>query len=347
MIYLLRKIKNTFTREVKKWKAERNWHSKGLPVELDIKKKNELIAKGFYPSTSLFFDFENFGYDLFLNERDYKKMYPINWPSVSSLIDNKAYLPVLFRSRPDWLPDFYANFHKGQPVFYQGIADPSQSMRQILKSALEKFGSLIVKPTSDGGGRKIVKLDEGNLEAQLEQLLVRDVVIASTLENENFLKEISPLSLNTMRVMFFKTQSRKNKILMIGQRFGTMKSNLVDNISSGGLGYTVDLKSGKFSKPYSFSVPFRPEDFQFHPDTGADLKNFQYPNWPARLRQIQEIVDYLDFVDFAGLDLAFTTSGLKVVEINSHPESIYFQLDQPALLDLDFKEFIYSRTKKN
>jgi hypothetical protein len=346
MIHVFRKIKNTVTREVKKWKAERNWHSKGLPVEMNSKKKKELIARGFYPSTSLFFDFENFGYDLFLNERDYKKMYPINRPSVSSLIDSKAYLPVLFRSRPEWLPDFYANFQQGQPLFHQGITDPSQSMRQILKSALEKFGPLIVKPTTDGGGRKIIKLDAGNFEEQLDQLLARDVVIVSTLQNESFLKEIFPLSLNTMRVMFFKTPARKNKILMIGQRFGTQKSKLVDNISSGGLGYTVDLISGKFSKPYSFTIPFRPEDFYFHPDTGADLKNFQYPDWQARLSQIQEIVDYLDFVEYAGLDLAFTPSGIKVVEINSHPESIFFQLDQPALLDPEFKEFIFSRKKR-
>lgn len=343
----LNRLKNLLKRELQKFSPNHQWYSKGLPVQIDNKRKRELLARGFYPSTSLFYDFEKYGYQLYLNERDYMKMYPLNKPSVSFLIDNKAYLPVLFKAKPHWLPTFYANFQYGQLLFHQGITDPNQTMTEILKKALVEFGSLIVKPTADGGGRKIIKLNFSNFEEQINQITSRDVVIASTLQNEEFLKEIAPLSLNTIRVMFFKTKNKKNKILMVGQRFGTQKSNLVDNISSGGIGFTVNLKTGKFSSPYSFTIPFRKEDYRYHPDSGVNLENFQYPDWPIRLNQIQEIVDFLDFVEYGGLDLAFTTDGIKVVEINSHPESIFFQLDQPAFLDAEFREFISSKQKHN
>jgi hypothetical protein len=322
---------------------QRKWYSKSLPVVMSTSEKKYFIKNGFYPSSKLFFDFSTYGFKNYINDRDYKKLYPLNPPSISALIDNKAYLPLLFQAHPEWLPEFSAYLRKKEMIFFRGLEDVPKNLSEFLRKAVDQFGKLIVKPVSDGGGRMIFTVDSENLNQKIDEIFSKEVILSSYMENEAYLKEIYPHSLNTMRVVFFKTSTRENKILMIGQRFGTSISKEVDNVSSGGIGYTVNIKTGTFSSPYSFQLPSHPTQFNKHQDTGAQLKGYQIPDWPTRLKKIQEIVDYLDFVDYAGLDLAFTTQGIKIVEINSHPESIFTQLDTPALLDNEFRKFVVKR----
>lgn len=336
---LFRILKRELTTILKRKK----WYSKGLPVKMSASEKRIYIKNGFYPSASLFYDFSNYSFSDYLNDRDYKKMYPLNPPAISALIDNKAYLPLLFQSHPEWLPEFSAYLRKGELIFCRGLNKVPVNLKELFKIAIQQYGKLIVKPTSDGGGRRIFTISATNFEEKVEKLLSNEVIVSSYMENESFLKEIYPHSLNTTRVVFFKTNSRKNKILMIGQRFGTSKSKEVDNVSSGGIGYTINIETGTLSKPYSFLLPTSPNLYDKHMDSKVQLRGFQIPNWSTRLKQIQKIADYLDFVDFAGLDLAFTTEGVKVVEINSHPEFIFAQLESPALLDEEFKEFMVKR----
>lgn len=341
-----KRLRKIVTREFQKFLVARRWYSKSLPIQMDSGKKKEFIKKGFFPSSSLFFDFETYGFDLYLSERDYKKLYPLNHPSISTLIDNKAYLPLLFQSHPQWLPEFSAYFKNEELIFYRGLNNAPLKAAEFYKKAIEEYGKLIVKPTSDGGGRGIFSVNVDTTEQKIAEIFSREVILSSCMENESFLKDIYPNTLNTTRVVFFKSSSRKNTILMIGQRFGTSTSKEVDNVSSGGIGYSINIETGTLSKPYSFQIPSHSTQFDQHPDTGAQLKGYQIPDWKWKLGEIQKIVDYLDFVDYAGLDLAFTTDGIKIVEINSHPESIFTQLDFPALKNKDFKKFLIKKGYK-
>jgi hypothetical protein len=330
-------------REFLKFIAQQKWYAKGLPVIMDSSKKKYFIKNGFFPSSSLFFDFSTYGFADYLNDRDYKKLYPLNPPSISALIDNKAYVPLLFQAHPEWLPKFSAYLRNEELIFFKGLENAPRDLTEFCRKAIEQYGKLIVKPTGDGGGRKIFTVNADNLEEKIGRILSGEVILSSYMENEPFLKEIYPYSLNTIRVVFFKTSKWKNKILMIAHRFGTSISKEVDNVSSGGIGYSVNKQTGVLCKPYCYQIPSHPEQFDKHMDTRVQLRGFQIPDWPSRLKEIQKIVDYLDFVHYAGLDLAFTTEGIKIIEINSHPESIVTQLDFPALLDKEFKEFVVKR----
>jgi hypothetical protein len=338
-----KRLINAIKREIKKKRLEKQWYRKSLPIQISKEQERKMIELGFYPSSILFFDFEKYKPNQYLCEKDYKKLYPLNHPVISNLLDNKAYLPLIFENHPEWLPDFYTFISKGKIIYSRSMTPDSFEPIQLIKSAVKRYGRVIAKPTTDGGGRRVFLIDEANLELEGKEILKGDWLIINCLENDHILKEIYPHSLNTMRVVFFKNQKRENKILMIGQRFGTSKSNHVDNISSGGIGYTVDIESGAFSRPYSFMIPESPNQFDRHMDTGFHLKEFIFPDWESRLREIKEIVDSLDYVDYAGLDLAFTSSGIKIIEINSHPESIYTQIDKPVFLNQEFKDFIQSR----
>ncbi len=343
---IFKRLIKLVNREFQKFLAARRWYLKSLPIQMDAGKKKEFIKKGFFPSSSLFFDFETYGFDQYLSDRDYKKLYPLNHPSISALIDNKGYLPLLFQSHPQWLPDFSAYFKNEELIFSRGLDNTPLKASEFYKKATEKYGKLIVKPTSDGGGRSIFSVNADTPEQKIAEIFSREVILSNCMENESFLKDIYPNTLNTTRVVFFKSSSRKNTILMIGQRFGTSASKEVDNISSGGIGYSINIKSGTLFKPYSFQIPSHSTQFDQHPDTGAQLRGYQFPDWKSKLEEIQKIVDYLDFVDYAGLDLAFTTNGIKIVEINSHPESIFTQLNSPALQNKEFKKFLIKKGYK-
>lgn len=339
----LKRLVRAIKREIRKKRLEKRWYYKSLPIQISKKEKRNMIELGFYPSSVLFFDFEKYKPHQYLCERDYKKLYPLNNPTISNLLDNKAYLPLLFENHPEWLPEFYTFFSNGRLIYSKGISPVSHDPFQIIKLGVERYGKVIAKPTTDGGGRRVFFIDEFNLELKGNQVLKGEWLVINCLENDQILKNIFPDSLNTTRVVFFKNQSRENKILMIGQRFGTSNSNNVDNISSGGIGYTINIESGVFSRPYSFTIPDHPNQFDTHMDTGFQLKGFRFPDWNSRLSAIKGIVNSLDYVDYAGLDLAFTPTGIKIIEINSHPESIYTQIDKPALLNKEFREFLRSR----
>lgn len=74
-------------------------------------------------------------------------------------------------------------------------------------------------------------------------------------------------------------------------------------------------------------------------ETGAQVEGIQIPDWEDRLQKIQAIVDQFDYIELAGLDLAFTKSGIKVIEINSLPDRKLMQVGGPVLLDPEFKDF--------
>lgn len=339
------RFKNLLKREVLKFSPYHQWYSKDPKFPIDGKRKRLLIKNGFYPSDDLVFDFEKYGMENYLNTRDYFKIHPLNG-AISALIDNKAFLPVLLQSQSDLLPELFIYLSNGQLKYSRGMEFEDFKLENLLKATLEKFGTLIAKPTGDGGGRNIFRLNKENLKQGIERIKKGDYVLNNVLVNDPFSKEIYPNSLNTLRVVFYKNRQKVNTILMIAHRFGNSVSNGVDNTSSGGMACSVNIQTGRLSKAYSFHhEPFLGWHTH-HMDTGTKIENATIPDWKTKLNQIQALVSNLDFLEYAGMDLAFTVSGLKVIEINSLPESKLMQVGGPAFLDQEFKEFILSKGYK-
>lgn len=281
----------------------------------------------------------------FVNERDYQVLHPVN-KSISQLIDNKAFLPVLFQSSPELLPEFFAYIAHGKLKYQRGAASKSRDAVTFLKESLDQFGKLIIKPTAEGGGSNIMTLEKGNFEERILKIQKGEFVVNNYLKNEEFIANIYPSSLNTFRVVFFKTLGGVNQILMMAHRFGNSKSNGVDNVTSGGMACSIDLETGMFSKAYSYVSDEYKGWFENHVETHQPIAGVSIPNWNETFQKIQNIVNQLDWLEYGGLDLALTTSGMKLIEINSMPQSKLMQVGGPVLVNPDFKEFLHSKGYK-
>jgi hypothetical protein len=301
-----------------------------------------LLNQGFLPCDDLIFDFKKYGMDDFVRARDYLPLNPVN-RHFSQLIDNKAFLPILLQSKPEYLPDFFLTVSQGKIIYSRGI-EAETDIKSLLKTVLTKYKKLIVKPNSDGGGRNISWITESTLEKGLERIQKgENLVINNCLENISFLNSIFPHSLNTARVVFFRNSRGKNEIQMMAQRFGNSISNGVDNVSKGGLACGVDLNTGRFSKAYTLTGHSKMGWHDKHFETGAQLEGISYPDWEVLFSKIKALVDHFDFIEYAGLDLGFTPNGIKLIEINSLPQARLLQVGGPAFLNEEFKKFLYSK----
>lgn len=339
---LLTRIKKALRTELKRYTHRHRWYAKDRPVPITADLKEKMIKAGFMPSSALVFDFKKHGVHSYVNRRDYQALHPIN-KALSQLIDNKAFLPIIFQSTPELLPEFFAHVANGQLKFQRGPVSESSSLFGFLTEALAHFGKLIIKPTAEGGGSNILVLENGNFEKGIQKLQTGEFVLNEYLENEEFIAKIYPDSLNTFRVVFFKTQNGTNQILMMAHRFGNSMSKGVDNVSSGGLACSIDLETGTFSKAYSYVSDEYKGWFESHMETNQPIAGVSIPNWNETFQKIQTIVNQLDWLEYGGLDLALTTKGIKLIEINSLPDSKLMQVGGPALLNPNFKEFLFSK----
>jgi len=126
----------------------------------------------------------------------------------------------------------------------------------------------------------------------------------------------------------------------MAHRFGTKETNGVDNNGQGGIACPLDLKTGRLSRGFIRKSKTNVGRYTNHLDTNHLLDGFIIPDWTEKLKLIRKVVDSLYFLDIAGIDFAATSTGLKVLEINSLPAPRLSQASGPLLIDKEFREFI-------
>jgi hypothetical protein len=81
----------------------------------------------------------------------------------------------------------------------------------------------------------------------------------------------------------------------------------------------VNLVTGVLDKGLTTSTPFR-EEFEQHPDHQAQIHGVQLPFWNDILACAKDTLKKLPYTKFAGLDVAMTTSGPLIIEVNVSPD---------------------------
>ncbi len=317
------------------------YETRGTDPRVSSERTKELFNLGFLAGADLWYDFAKYGIDAYVNDKDYKDIHPING-KFSSLISDKRYLPIVFATKPHYLPDFYCAIDDGKVRFVCESGRPVLHRYQaetLMENKLAQHGKLVVKPVNLSMGEGIDITDNA------EYVLVRikndaRLVISSVIENEDYAKQINPSTLNTYRLIFYKNRQGRNTIFRVIHRFGAIDS-VVDNISKGGCASEVNLETGIMSRVIvpDGDILFRDD----HPGTNQIISGVQIPDWDRKKEALQDIIDTLFFVDYAGVDVSPTPDGLKVVEINSSPDMHLQQFNRPALLDEEFKFFLQSK----
>lgn len=127
----------------------------------------------------------------------------------------------------------------------------------------------------------------------------------------------NPSSVNTLRVWVLQ---QDNAIKVIGTYIRVGRDGkLTDNGGGGGIMCPVDVNTGVVDKGLTTSIPFR-EEFEQHPDHQAQFYRAQLPCWPEIIACAQDTLKKLPYTRFAGLDIALSTEGPIIVEVNVCPD---------------------------
>jgi hypothetical protein len=154
------------------------------------------------------------------------------------------------------------------------------------------------------------------------------------------LRRIYPHSPNALRVIVIHDSSEGPQIVGAFLRFGTSRTGVIDNASAGGVFCGVDLEGGRFIDPRRYeegkciSAPT-------HPDTGVAIEG-KVPFWTEIRQTLSEMAMHMPQLVYMGFDVLITDTGLKVIEINSHPALTRMQQYYPLLKDPRSRRFFTS-----
>lgn len=315
-----------------------NWYNDEPWVGISKKRKRELKKMGFLPSSDILFDFNRYGYENYINFRDYRKLHPINGV-FSKLIDDKSFLPVLFRDKPRYLPDFYGTIDKGK--YIHGTVNNSISAGDSIQYGVEKYGKIVLKPKGGSGGKGFIILDKKNILDNIHNVLAtgKSYFFSNYMYNESIFNDIFPGSLNTMRVLFFKSKSGEMEIVKLMMKIGTNQSYPVDNAGAGGMVFSVEQQTGEMGPGRIYA---NRDVYESHIDNGTKITGIIIPGWERKLRSIYDILRSINFLKWGGIDIGFTDAGPKITEINSLPSLRISQIDAPLFVRKEIKDLFFS-----
>ncbi len=162
-----------------------------------------------------------------------------------------------------------------------------------------------------------------------------EYIIEHYLEQHPWYADLNASSINTWRIWVLEKPGEEPKITGAYIRIGRAGS-LVDNSSAGGMCFPYDPETGLLLK--GTLTELDEERFEQHPDSGLQITGLAPPLWAEVEQLARRVVRIFPRMSFAGLDIAVTTAGPIIVEINNQPDLIgAIVVDKPIcdLLGID------------
>jgi hypothetical protein len=217
--------------------------------------------------------------------------------------------------------------------------EPRDNYKSRINDLVNHYQQVIIKSTRGKGGKEIslAYLKEGRVviddrmhlcDLQDFKLCFTSIVQKYVVQHEELAK-ISR-SVNTIRTETLLTTDGKVILLGAFMRFGR-KSSFVDNLSSGGLSIGIDLKQGQLKE---YALDGKGEKYYTHPDSGFTFKNYKIPYWQEVVELSKKIQLSFPYYKLLGPDIAITTQGPIIIEINATPDHAVLEMDYgPTLKD--------------
>ena len=231
----------------------------------------------------------------------------------------------------------------------------SPNLKDALLFWLDKRGGLFIKLSGGelGIGAMLVKKGENgsillnNKKSSFEDLMDAlnkgDFIVQPILKQHDVLNELSPYSVNTIRL---QTVTKPDGSIM---PFGALlrlgrKGNVVDNWAQGGVLVGIDMHTGKLKK-YGFIKPGYGGKVDKHPDTLIKLEDFVVPYFDIAVSQAIQLHRHLYRCHSIGWDIAITNDGPVFIEGNGLWEISMAQIAQGGLKDMLIDYFNYENYK--
>lgn len=240
------------------------------------------------------------------------------------------------------------------------IVSKGESLENVaLELAKKSISNLIFKPRSGkgGGGITCTQFEDGEVKAIRKGSVVplKEARAVSELIVQEFIvqnEDMSRISRSTNTIRAVTIKKKNDEILIIGTyaRFGVGASK-VDNLSQGGICVSVDVESGRLSDTGFDRLSHR---FERHPTSGVLFRGYQIPQWEEVIGLAKRVQESFEFYPLLGMDIAITTEGPMVIEINSGYDNVDLeQARGPILKNPDvykaFKEYnlLINKFQKN
>lgn len=186
---------------------------------------------------------------------------------------------------------------------------------------------LFVKPRFGLGGRGIVVFNRNaaNQFVTEEQTVLDHAYLKNSLGKEAYIIQeglvqheamntLYPHSVNTFRIMT-ECVNGKARVLYALVRMGN-GGQQIDNASSGGLYIKIDPQTGVLA---DHAFAFNRLTFDTHPDTGFVFKGAHIATWNEAKHFAIAVAQKFREIKYMGWDIAFTTTGPSVIELNNAP----------------------------
>lgn len=231
-------------------------------------------------------------------------------PEELALIANKELFNAHFRQfvRRDWL--------------YLPDAAPEDAA-----AFMRRHDRFLVKGNLTTQGSGIRRLESASVDpaAFCREHEGQPILLEELIRQHPALDALNPDCVNTIRVI---TARYRGRTMLVG---GALRcggaGSIVDNFSSGGVAYPLDMDTG------AVTAVGRDHDgaaYDRHPTTGAAVVGFRVPYWKDLVRSVRTAAGMVPNVGYIGWDIAVTPDGPEFVEGNVDvPGPTLIQLDKP------------------
>ena len=191
--------------------------------------------------------------------------------------------------------------------------------REKALTFIARHGRIAVKPRDGKQGQGVFLYDPANDKRTPDELISELIgedacLLEEIIRQDPRMAAFHPDSVNTVRVMTCYDRETDEVRRVFGVLRMGRKGSFIDNASSGGIIAGLDVTSGTVITPGFTETGF--DTYAAHPDTGAQIKGAQIPEWEALCQTLEELARVLREQKMTGWDLALGDKGWTMIETN-------------------------------
>lgn len=231
-----------------------------------------------------------------------------------------------------------------------GILHDAQGRRQggplleRLRQWCAEHEALVLRPHWSGSGEGVFFLSrsEGGWRLNwqeapapvVEQLVgsLDRYMLTAWVAQADYARGIFPRTTNTLRVLTLRDDDGPF-VAAVVHRFGTESSFPIDNFQTGfgGICAAVDVEAGRLGPAVAMSTGAKLVRYTHHPQTGAAIEGVAIPHLQDALSGVLRGCECFPEARLIGWDVLMTNDGYRVIEGNSPPGIVVWQVQQPLL----------------
>lgn len=326
LAYLLRHKSFRSTAFYDSWVMYKNYHGDDKKSSCQVLREVNTLAKHWKCFPETYFMFAHFKKEYtdmevlktYVPQKAYARHCVNKNPTYQILIDDKILFHDIMRCYGLPVPERYFSYSYGMfkangrllsDAEVDDILSQATDARIFLKRNMCGMGSGVhtANRREDGyytaAGVKLTAATIRHHFANTQYIFERQI------KQHPVMAQFNPDSVNTFRVVTYH-----NRAIACGARFGRSGS-FVDNCSKGGVVVSVDMATGLLGA-YGMRK-YDPVKYYEHPDTHVAFKDVEVPFWKEIVSLVERTSQMLPYYSSVGFDVACTTDGPVVVEINT------------------------------